>query len=100
MIPNRSNLRPYLDFVRPHYDSKDPAHDFRHIERIASRLARFSQDTSTPPRPALLCFLTAFHGLAPKLRTDDAFRSATEAFLFAQGWSREDAVEAFASLQR
>jgi len=90
----------YVAFVRPYHASRDPAHDIRHIERIASRLRLLSEGMAPPPRKALLWFLAAFHGLEQRLAADETFRGRALQFLRGLGWSEEEIEEAFASLQR
>lgn len=90
----------YMAFVRPYHGSRDPAHDIRHIERIASRLEPLTEGMAPPPRRRLMCFLAAFHGLEERLGMDGAFRGRALRFLRGLGWSEAEIEEAFASLHR
>ena len=96
----RDRIEPYFEFVRPHYADKDPAHDFRHIERIVSRLEVLGAGMSPTPAPHLLHFLAAFHGLGLRLRNDEDFRREVREFLAGLGWEEAEIASAFVSLGR
>src|SRR5512142_3082061 len=89
-----------LDFVAPHYRSRDPAHDLLHIRRILRRLASFGEGVDPPPRPHLLAFLACFHGLARALREDERFLAETRALLAGLGWPDADRAEALELVER
>ena len=95
----KEQLRLYKEFARSYYGGKDRAHDFRHIERILSRLELLSEGLS-PPRRHLLYFLACFHGLRQCVRDDQQFREKVGNFLHGLGWSDEEVEEAFRSLER
>ncbi|MGH2701246.1 MAG: hypothetical protein ACRDJB_03640 [Actinomycetota bacterium] len=95
----RGDLRGYLDYVRPHYLSKDVAHDLGHILRIAQRLDGLERGLKVNDRP-LLHFLAAWHGLADKIAGGSWFADATRAFLRTDGWN-DDAIDtAYVALVR
>ncbi|MHC4862055.1 MAG: HD domain-containing protein, partial [Planctomycetota bacterium] len=94
------DIEPYATFARPFYADKDPAHDFRHIERILGRLDALGKGMSPPPRPHRLHFLACFHGLGIRLRNDRAFRERVREFLGELGWSEVEADRGFACLWR
>ena len=59
----KQQIEPYKEFAQHHHQSlkKDTAHDFRHIERIISRLDLLSQEISSVPNNSLLYFIACFH---------------------------------------
>ncbi len=91
-------LTPYRDFARPLYDGKDIAHDFRHVERIISRLDSLSEGLIPPPSRHRLYFLACFHGLGPRIDRDPELRKKTISFLRSLGWQDTDIQEALSSL--
>lgn len=93
-------VEPYKEFARPYYTKRDPAHDFRHIERIISRLDLLSEGVSPLPRRELLYFLACFHGLGTRLHNDEQFRHRVSTFLHDLGWTRAEVEEAFQGLER
>ena len=95
----RGDLRGYLDYVRPHYLSKDVAHDLGHILRIAQRLDGLARGLTVNDRP-LLHFLAAWHGLADKIAGGSWFADATRAFLRTDGWSDDSIDTAYVALVR
>jgi uncharacterized protein len=94
------DLEPYAEYARPYYDEKDPAHDFRHIERIIRRLEPLSAGMSPPPRPHRLHFLACFHGLGIRIRNDDSFRLQVRDFLLGLGWGEGEVDRGFQSIGR
>lgn len=96
----KEQVEPYREFVRPYYAGRDPAHNFRHIERIIGRLDLLSQGLPTPPRRELLWFLSCFHELSSRLRNDRMFRERVITFLRDLGWKDTEIEEAFRSLER
>jgi hypothetical protein len=96
----RDRLEAYLEFVRPRHGERDAAHDFRHIERIVARLEVLSEGVEPAPRRERLYFLACFHGLAGRMKSDEALRGETEAFLGGLGWSKEEIREGFDALDR
>ena len=53
-------VEPYKRFAQNYYIDRDTAHDFRHIERIISRLDYLSQDVASPPNKGLCISLPVF----------------------------------------
>ncbi len=111
--PRKSSLRPrqprardypdlkrLADFARPRYAGKDPAHDFRHIERIIRLVGPLSEGVEPPVRPHVLYFLACFHGLASDLREDTAFQERTGSLLRQLGWKPEEIHEALGAVDR
>jgi hypothetical protein len=95
----QGDLRGYLDFVRPHYLSKDVSHDLGHILRIGQRLGDLERGLTVNNRP-LLHFLVAWHGLADKIAGGSWFADATRAFLRTDEWD-DDAIDtAYVALVR
>lgn len=94
------SAEPYESFALPHYADRDPAHNADHIRRILSRLPDLSRGVEPEPQPRLLHFLACFHGLAERIRRDDAFRAETESFLIMNGWTPEQVAEGFLALGR
>jgi len=95
----RGNLQTYLDYVRPHYESKDVAHDFAHIMRICLRLNDLAAGL-TINDPPLLHFLACWHGLAAQIVGGSWFADATRAFLSKDDWVDDDVDTAFVALVR
>ncbi len=94
------DMKQILDFVRPRYAVKDPAHDFSHIQRIIRLIGPLSEGVLPPVKPRLLCFLACFHGLAGDLREDEFFRTRTRTLLDQLGWTAQEITEALESVQR
>jgi hypothetical protein len=46
---DKKEIEVYQRFVRPYYDGKDAGHDFRHIQRIISRLPSLSTGMDIMP---------------------------------------------------
>lgn len=99
MNKNIDTIEPYVIFARPLYSDKDKGHDFRHIERIISRLEELSEGLEPQPLLSKLFFLACFHGLAPKMSRDAKLRDQTVAFLRGLGWQLEDINASLSSLQ-
>jgi uncharacterized protein len=99
-VTKRDNLDTYAEFAKPLYVGKDPAHDFRHIERITARLDRLSAEVTPPPKRHLLFFLACFHGLRSQLRNDSVLRDRVTLFLRGQEWPEEEIQSAFEGLDR
>ena len=95
----KQEIEPYKKFAQPHYVDRDSAHNFRHIERIISRLDLLSQEMSRPNK-ALLFFLACFHGLKNKLREDELFCDDVRVFLQNLKWNKAEIEKAFLSLER
>lgn len=95
----RGELQAYLDYVRPHYEAKDVAHDFAHIVRICMRLDDLAAGLTIHNRP-LLHFLACWHGLADRIVGGSWFADATRAFLTADGWVDDDVDTAYVALVR
>jgi hypothetical protein len=91
---------PYATFALPLYGARDSAHDAAHIRRIIGRLDELSRGIDPPPRPRLLSFLAAFHGLADRMRRDDALHTETESLLRSLSWSSAQIEEGLAALDR
>lgn len=96
-----NNIMSYKDYVKKHYETKDVAHDFEHIERIINTTKRIvaygvDKDIDYP----LLTFLQCFHGLNPKLEADSRFKEKTIGFLLEKGWVAREISNAFESLNR
>ena len=96
----KQQLEPYKRFAQDYYIDRDTAHDFRHIERIISRLDYLSQGVASPPNKALLYFLACFHGLAKNFSNDESFRDRVKHFLHDLEWAEAEIEEAFQSLER
>lgn len=99
MKPNQ-NIETYKEFVRPYYSTRDAGHDFRHIERIISRLDVLCEGLPEQPDKIRLYFLASFHGLWPRWRDDADFRTAATAFLQSLGWTDQEIEDGFASIER
>lgn len=97
---SKNHLEPYIDFVKPFYAGKDSVHDFRHIERIISRLTPLSEGIAQSIRTDRLFFLACFHGLGKQLSGNPEFCTQVRIFLNSLDWSKEDIEEAFQSLFR
>ncbi|MEM7594044.1 MAG: hypothetical protein AAF383_21470 [Cyanobacteria bacterium P01_A01_bin.83] len=95
----KQQIEHYQRFAQPHYADRDSAHDFRHIERIISRLDLLSQEMSSPNK-ALLYFIACFHGLKNRLREDELFRDEVRVFLQNLKWNEAEIEKALLSLQR
>ncbi len=80
------DIQPYLDAARPHYEGRDPGHDYQHILRIAGRLEELSQGLDPMPLLNRLNFLCAFHGLGGRIKNDPEFEDQVSAFLAGLGW--------------
>ncbi|MGK7935945.1 MAG: hypothetical protein AB4206_09130, partial [Xenococcaceae cyanobacterium] len=96
----KQQIEPYQKFAQNYYVDRDTAHDFRHIERIISRLDFLSQGVATPPNKALLYFLACFHGLEKSLSDDESFRERVQNFLHDLEWTETEIEKAFQSLER
>ena len=92
-------IGPYIKFARPLYEGKDPGHDFRHIERIISRLDELSEGLNPVPVPHRLFFLACFHGLGPRIRRESELRESTVAFLEGLGWEKSEIEVILSSLE-
>lgn len=97
-MPSKDQIEPYRDFVKPYYEEKDPAHDFRHIEKIINRLTMLSEGISQEIHPEKLYFLACFHGLGKQLSSNKDFNDRVQTFLESLGWTIENIEEAFQSL--
>jgi hypothetical protein len=95
----KNQFKPYGDFARLYYGARDPAHDFRHIERMVGRLSMLS-DGLQGVRPHFLHFLTAFHGLWLFWNDDPKFRARAISFLQELGWGEPEIEEAAVCLER
>jgi uncharacterized protein len=95
----KNQFKPYGDFARLYYGARDPAHDFRHIERMIGRLSMLS-DGLEGVRPHFLHFLTAFHGLWLFWHDDPKFRAKAISFLQGLGWGELEIEEAAICLER
>jgi hypothetical protein len=95
----RGELRTYLDYVRPHYEAMDVAHDFAHIMRMTLRLDELENGLKVHNRP-LLHFLVCWHGLADRIVGGSWFADATRAFLTTDGWVDDDIDTAYVALVR
>lgn len=90
----------YLEFVKPLYDSKDPAHNFQHIERIIERSGTIRKNIESNIRLELLYFLTSFHGLGKKLHLDEYAQKMSRDFLVGIGWYEDEIEFGFECLRR
>lgn len=93
-------IEPYQDFVEPFYIEKDPAHDFKHIERIINQLELLSKDISEKIHLGKLYFLACFHGLGELLSSNQDFIKNVENFLKNIGWSDNQIEEGLQSLNQ
>lgn len=96
----RYSVFAYLQFVEPFYEEKDPAHNFRHIQRIVDRLDLLSSGMSPQPAQDMLYFLASFHGLAKKMSSSTDFRENVKDFLQQIGWNEERIADGFERLHR
>lgn len=92
----KDKITEYEEFARPHYLGRDAGHDFRHIQRIISRLALFSKGMTYAPHK--LNSLACFHGLGERIRDDHAFRVEVTTFLHKLKWDKKEIEEMFTSL--
>jgi uncharacterized protein len=97
---SKNQIEPYKEFVKPHYAVKDPAHNFRHIERILSRLTVLSENLLQEICLEKLYFLACFHGLGKQLSRSDDFQNQVRLFLESLDWMSEDIEDGFQSLYR
>ena len=81
-------------------DSRDTAHDFRHIERIINRLELLSREISPPPDKSLLYFLACFHGLGKNICDNELFCERAKYFLLDLKWNETQITKVFQSLER
>jgi uncharacterized protein len=95
----KKQVEPYREFVRPYYKNRDAAHDFRHIERIISRLDLLSQEMTPLTDRKLLYFIACFHGLETNLE-DRLFCDRVKHFLLNLDWTEAEIEKAFLSLKR
>lgn len=93
-----NEIKPYREFVRSLYAHKDTGHDFRHIERIISRLDELSDGLTPAPMPHKLNFLACFHGLGKRVHGGPELRDKTVSFLRDLGWKQEDIDAMLSSL--
>ncbi len=99
--PNkREQIGVYLEFARPYYESKDAAHDFRHIRRVAARSDELAKCADDEIRLDRLCCLVAFHGLGGKLADDAQLAERITIFLATLGWSAPEIEALLAALAR
>lgn len=91
-------IEPYREFVRHLYSDKDSGHDFRHIERIISRLDELKEGVTPPPSPHKLNFLACFHGLGKRIQEEPELKGNTIAFLRSLGWNQDDIDAMLSSL--
>ena len=98
----KRQIEPYKKFAQHYHQSleKDTAHDFRHIERIISRLDLLSQEISSVPNKSLLYFIACFHGLKASLSNDKLFQKQVRCFLQDLEWTEVEIEQAFQSLER
>jgi uncharacterized protein len=96
----KQQVKPYKEFVQDYYLDKDPAHNFRHIERIVSRLDFLSKEILPTPNKSLLYFLACFHGLEKNIRDDKSFYKQVRHFLLDLEWTETEIKRAFESLKR
>jgi len=90
----------YLRFVEPFYEDRDPAHNFRHIERIVDRLDLLSSEISPPPIRDMLYFLACFHGLGKQIASSDEFANRVKTFLNQMSWNADEIADGLARLHR
>ena len=96
----KQEIEPYKKFAQHHYIERDTAHDFRHIERIISRLDLLSQEICPKPEKALLYFIACFHGLKANLSNNELLQSQVWCFLQDLEWTEAEIKKAFQSLER
>jgi uncharacterized protein len=92
----RDDITVYEEFARPHYMGRDAGHDFRHIQRIISRLGSFSKGMTFASHK--LNFLSCFHGLGERIRDDQVFRGEVTTFLQLLNWEEMEIKEILISL--
>ena len=97
---SKDQIEPYRDFAKPYYELKDPAHDFRHIERIIKRLTMLSENLSQEIHLEKLYFLACFHGLGKQLLSNKDFNTQVRMFLEGLDWTAKEIEEIFRSLYR
>jgi uncharacterized protein len=86
----KSEIQAYINFVKPHYEDKDPGHDFDHIKRIISRIPELENEVASEPDKSKLWFLACFHGLDKKLSGDRDFKEQTTNFLLSLSWDKKE----------
>jgi len=96
----RYSVHAYLQFVEPFYEDKDPAHNFRHIQRIVDRLELLSSEMSPQPSQDMLYFLASFHGLTKKMSSSAEFAGTVKEYLLQVGWSEEESADGIERLHR
>jgi uncharacterized protein len=96
----RDQLDANKEFVRPFYETRDVAHNFRHIERNIKRLDILSEGVIPTPRLDRLYFLACFHGLGKRLHSEPDLNVRSSAFLRKLGWAEPEIQELFTSLDR
>ena len=97
---SREDAQTYKEFAKHYYATKDPAHDFHHIQRIFAHLGDLSEGLWPAPRVDRLYFLAAFHELGVRLRADGEFQDKVRGFLRRLEWSDEEIDNGFESLSR
>jgi len=97
---NRYQLEPYRDFAQPFYAGRDPAHNFRHIERILARLSRLSEGLEPAPCLDRLYFLACFHGLGKRLNAEPLLIEQVRDFLAGLACSETEIDDLLQSLNR
>jgi len=98
MTGRKDNIETYREFAKQHYPKKDSGHDFRHIERIISRLVMMSEGVTPPPKPHRLYFLACFHGMGRHIQDDAELRDKIHGFLRSLDWDESEIEAAFGSL--
>jgi|SRR5690554_914913 uncharacterized protein len=96
---DKNQLEPYLLFARKYHTNPDPAHDFRHIQRIVKRLDVLAEGFA-PLNYSLLYFLACFHGLRKKINEDKRVHEEVIDFLTDLGWTKQEITEGLISLAR
>jgi|GEM_PF-1761611 len=96
----RYSVSSYLQFVEPFYEDRDPAHNFRHIQRIVDRLDLLSSQMSPQPVRNMLYFLASFHGLEKRISSSDEFANTVKDFLRQMGWNAEEIADGLERLHR
>jgi uncharacterized protein len=99
-MQDTTRLAMYLDFVRQLPNRRDPAHDFRHVQRIVGRLEALAEGASPTPNWDRLHFLACFHGLWPLVQDDPEFRNAAAGLLRQMGWTEAEIEDGFQGLER
>ena len=95
----KNQLEQYRKFARIYHIKQDPAHDFRHIERILRRLDMLAEGMSPPPLLYKLYFLVCFQGLGRVVQEHEEIRAEILTFLKNLGWEQQEIEEMFISLQ-